>query len=353
MNLWRWLGATLFLVSLTCFISSGRPAVYAGDKKDEGKKDEGKKDPPKVEQPPVKGSGVVFTLSAFEKKTPFFQSYETDTTQTMKVMGQDVTQKQKQTFFVQWTPKDKDKDGNYVVEQKIIGVVMDIDIGGNKISYDSRKPQQPKNPMTEFFGQLIDKSLTFTISPKLKVTGIEGRKALVDALGATNPQMVPLLNSILSEAALKQMAEPTWAAVPPNDAVAGKTEWASESQLDLGPIGSYTSNFKFKYDSEDAKTKLDKITITTDVKYVAPTGKSDLPFTISAANLKSTSGAGEAFFDRAKGRFEKSSINMKLDGTLTIVVGGMTTDITLSQTQIATVTTTDTNPIPAAAPDKK
>ena len=31
--------------------------------------------------------------------------------------------------------------------QKIVGVKMSIDIGGNKISYDSRKPGA-KNPMT-------------------------------------------------------------------------------------------------------------------------------------------------------------------------------------------------------------
>ena len=43
---------------------------------------------------------------------------------------------------------------------------------------------------------------------------------------------------------------------------------------------------------------------------------------------------------------------MKLDGTLTIKVGNMDTDIILSQTQVAIVTTTDTNPIPAAT-DKK
>jgi hypothetical protein len=361
MNLWRWLGATLFLVSLTCLISAGRPAVYAGEKdkkeekkddtkkeekKDDTKKEEKKDDTKKVDPP--KGSGTTFTLSAFENKDKaFFQAYETDTTQTMKVMGQEVVQKQKQTFFVQWTPKAKAADGSYVVDQKIIGVVMDIDIGGNKISYDSRK-QQPKNPMTEFFGQLIDKTLTFTISPKLKVTSIEGRKALVDALGATNPQMVPLLNSILSEDALKLMAEPTWAAVPPNDAVAGKTEWESKSTLNLGPIGSYDSTFKFKYEGEDAKSKgVDKIGITTDVKYAAPTSKSDLPFTIKSANLKSTSGTGEAYFDRAKGRFEKSNITMKLEGSLTIVVGNMETDITLSQVQAATVTTTDVSPVAA------
>jgi len=48
----------------------------------------------------------------------------------MKVMGQDIVQNQDQTFWIKWTPgAEKDKDGNWVVEQEIIGVKMAIDIG--------------------------------------------------------------------------------------------------------------------------------------------------------------------------------------------------------------------------------
>ena len=56
----------------------------------------------------------------------------------MKLQTQTVTQKQKQTFMILWTPKENDKDGNYVVTQQIKGVNMEIDISSNKIELDLR-----------------------------------------------------------------------------------------------------------------------------------------------------------------------------------------------------------------------
>src|SRR5262249_13436719 len=67
---------------------------------------------------------------AFNKDAkPFYQELKTDTTQVMKVMGQEVKQNQEQTFIISWTPLAP-KDGDWVVQQKIIGVKMKIDIGG-------------------------------------------------------------------------------------------------------------------------------------------------------------------------------------------------------------------------------
>src|SRR4051812_41299265 len=68
----------------------------------------------------------------FEKDKTFYQEMTTETTQTMKVMGQDITQKQQQTFYFSWTPKEE-KDKSWVIAQKITGVKMNIEIGNNPI----------------------------------------------------------------------------------------------------------------------------------------------------------------------------------------------------------------------------
>src|SRR5262249_4367731 len=144
-------------------------------------------------------------------KAYFYQKLETNTEQKMKVTNQEINQKQSQTFYIKWTVKEKSKDGNWVVTQKIEGVEMRIEIGGNVISYSSLKPKDKgQNPMTEFFDQLTKLELTLTIAPDLTVKSIDGRKEFIDKLAQTNPQMQKLLDSILSEAALKQMSEPTW-----------------------------------------------------------------------------------------------------------------------------------------------
>ena len=140
------------------------------------------------------------------------------------------------------------------------------------------------------------------------------------------------------------MAEPTWWALPPAGTEKGKT-WDRTNNLDLGPIGSYKTNFKFTYDGPNA-SKLDEIKIETNMAYSPPTDKkSGLPFTIKSANLKSTSGTGNAKFSREKGRFESSEVNTVLSGNLKIEVGNQETDITLTQDQKSTVKTFDTNPL--------
>ncbi len=362
MNLWRWFGALFLVIGAACLLSSQLPVHAGGDKKepektkkDEGKKEEAKKDEGKKEETKkedVKApAGGALTLSAFDgKKPPMYQELKTTTIQKITVQGQEVNQNQDQTFIVQWTPEDKDKDGNYVVKQQILAVIMKIDIGGNKIAIDTNDPKLPKNPMTDFFQAMLKKDLKFTISPDLKVLKIDGRDDFVTKLSDTNPQMATLLKLILSENALRNMAEPTWWALPPAGAEKGKT-WEKSNKLDLGPIGTYNTNFKFTYEGTNA-AKLDDIKIDTNMTYAPPTDKkTGLPFTIKAANLKSTSGTGNAKFNREKGRFESSEVNTVLSGTLTIEVGNQETQINLTQDQKSTVKTLDQNPV--AEPTKK
>jgi hypothetical protein len=371
MNLWRYLGITIFLIGALALVGSAKlPALAfaqekdkkaddkkaddkkttdkkADDKKADDKKADDKK--PEVKAPPVSGNKLPF--NAFDPKgKPFYTEQKTTTEQVMKVMQQAVTQKQTQTFIVEWTPKPVDKDGNWVVEQKIVGVKLDIDIGGNKISYDSTA-KNPKNPMTDFFEQMTKQTLIFTIAPDLSVKKVEGRDKFIQGLSDINPQMKSLLNAILSEKALTKMAEPTWFAYPAGGVFPKDGKWKKNSDLDLGPIGKYETTFDFTSKGID-KDKA-KIEIATTLKYTAPSEKAGLPFVIKDAKLSSDSGTGEAIFDTAKGRFDSSSLKMKLSGDLTIEVGNMTTTVNLTQDQTATSTTYDALPKGWEAPAEK
>jgi hypothetical protein len=373
MNLWRCFGAFLFLVGVTCLVANPRllgpvsaqekkkdEADKKAEKKEDTKKDTKQEEPKKTEtkkeetkKQEASGPGGAWKFTAFDPDgKPFFQVLETKTKQQMKVMMQEIPQTQEQTFVVEWTPKKKDAEGNYVVSQKIVGIKMNIDIGGNKISYDSTA-KNPKNPMTDFFDQLQKQELEFHITPKLEVKEVKGREEFIKSLGETNPQMMSLLKQILSQDALTKMAEPTWWALPDHAVTKGQT-WTKSSDLNLGPIGKYHTVFTFTYDGPEKN--LEKVGIKADLTYTAPSEKegAGLPFTIKEAKLSSKSATGEAFFDRAKGRFESSKMDMKLEGTLTITVGNMNTDISLVQDQLSTSRTTDSNPwANAAAPAEK
>jgi hypothetical protein len=296
---------------------------------------------------PALGQETVDLKWKFEKDKPFYQTMTTETKQNMKVMGMDINQNQTQTFVFSWTPKEQDKDKNWIINQKIEGVRMEIEIGGNKISYDSmQKDPGAGNPLADFFKALIGSEFKLTISPQMKVIKIEGRDDFIKKLVAANQQMEPLLKQILSEEALKEMADPAFAAVPDHPVKKGES-WTKESKLNMGPIGSY--DMKYTYTSEGKDGKLDKIKVTTDMKYIPPTAAAAgvLPFQIVSADLKSKEANGTVLFNNELGRVESNDINVKLDGKLTIAIGGMNTDVDLSQTQKTTVKTSSENPITA------
>jgi hypothetical protein len=312
-------------------------------KKDDGKKDDSKKEPKKEDTKTEAPKG--WAWKAFDPGTVFYQELVTNTTQEMKVMAQDITQKQEQTFYLKWTAKDK-KDGNYVVTQEIVGLKMKINIGGNPIAYDSHPTsdeKQPPNPMTDFFAALLKLKLTFTISPKMEIVSIEGQDEFITKLGGANPSMAPLLKHILSKEALKQMAEPTWGPLPDRDVQKGD-KWGDtrKNVLDLGPIGTYVTTFTYTY--EGPVDKLRKISIKADLTYKKPAEKNGLPFTIKEAQLSSKDGTGVAYFDSDKGRFTEQTMKMTLSGSLTIEVGGMDTTVTLNQTQDASSKFSDAEP---------
>jgi hypothetical protein len=293
------------------------------------------------------GQDAVTLSWKFEKDKPFYQEMTTVTKQTMKVMGMDVTQNQSQTFWFSWTPKEQDKDKNWIVVQKIEGVKMNIEIAGNQIPYDSTKDNTGTgNPLAEFFKALVGSEFKLTIAPDMKVTKIEGRDEFINKLIKANPQMEPLLKQILGDEALKQMSDSAFAVVPATAVKKGQT-WEKKNTLNMGPIGSYDSTYKYTYEGKE--NKLDKIKVDTTMTYQTPAANAagSLPFKIKEAKLTSKDATGTILFDNDKHRLESSNQKLKLEGTLKIDIGGMTSDVELSQEQTTTVKTTDTNPVPA------
>ncbi len=286
----------------------------------------------------------------FEKDKTFYQEIATKTEQVMKITGQTITQTQSQTFYFSWTPKSYDaKAKTWTIVQKIIGVKMEIEIGGNKISYDSTKESTQSNPLGDFFKQLVDSEFTLTVGEDMKIQKVEGREKFIDKLTKANAQMEPLLKDILSEDALKQMADPAFAALPGKDVKLEKgAKWDRESTLNMGPIGKYKTKYTYTYAGPEKDNKdLVKIDVSTKLDYTPPDAKNQpqLPFKIVKANLKPKKSSGSIVFDLKKGRVDKSHMEIDLEGDLDIEIGGQTTKVELTQNQKTNVTTTDKDPL--------
>jgi hypothetical protein len=317
-----------------------------GQAKDDKNKTDTKKADTKAETP--KDGGKVTLAWKFEKNKTFYQTMTTTTDQNMQVMNNNVTQKQKQIFYFSWTPLKEEGD-LVTLEQKILGVKMDIDIGGSPIHYDSTAANNANNPLSAFFKELVNSTFTVTLNRKTyKITEIKGRDEFVKKLVNANQQMKPLLDKILSEEALREMAEPTFAVIPTEALEKGKT-WKRETKLDMGPIGKYTNEYTYKYEGADEKDKnLEKIGVDTKLTYTPPDnteGVGGLPFRIKSAKLESKNAKGTVFFNRDKGRLDKSDTKIELSGALEIEIGGQLTKVDLSQTQTTEVTSSDTNPV--------
>ncbi len=314
-----------------------------------GRADEKKDDTKKTAETKKEASKSSKLEWKFEVGKPFYQTMTTKTEQNMKVMNNDVKQTQTQTFYFSWTPQEKLPDGKWKLEQKILGVKMDIDIGGAPIKYDSTTPAaagNASNSLSEFFKALIGSSFIVTVDPKTyKVIEIKGRDEFVNKLANANKQMKPLLDKILSEEALREMAEPTFAVIP-TDAVEKGKKWTKKTTLDMGPIGKYENEYIYTYEGLDKD--LDKIEVATKLSYLPPgqtEGIGGLPFRIKSAKLESKDSKGTILFNRNKGRVEKSDMSVNLGGSLDIEIGGQQTKVDLEQKQTTEIATSDTNPV--------
>lgn len=287
----------------------------------------------------------------FEKGKTFYQELTTTTSQNMKVMGQEVVQKQNQTFYFSFTAKDE-KDGVWTIVQKIEGVKMSIEIAGQSISYDSTNPTTTNNPLAEFFKSLINSEFTLTLDKAKRVTKVEGREDFIKKLTAANAQMQPLLKEILTDESLKQMADPTFGMAAGKEVAKGEA-WERKNTVSLGPIGGYDSTYKYIYDGKEKITvggkeeTRDKIKIETTLTYKtpAPTTDTTLPFKIKSADLKTKDAGGTAVFDSAKGRLESMKLTQKLEGPIDVEIAGQTSKVDLKQEQTTEIKTSDTSPL--------
>ncbi len=282
----------------------------------------------------------------FHKDKPIYQEMTTVTKQTMKTMGMDITQNNTQMFVFSWTPKEQDAAKNWIVVQKLEAVRMKTEIGGNTTEYDSTATNPTSgNALGEFFKALVGSEFKLTISPDLKVTKIEGRDEFIAKLIRANPQMEAILKQILGDEALKQMADPAFAAIPPKPVKKGD-HWEKKLVLNMGPIGTYDTTNTYTYEGKDGK--LDKIKVDTKLKYSAPgaAASGSLPFKIkSGTDLVSKTATGTVYFDNEKHRLDHSEMKLNLEGKLDIEVGGTSTQVDLNMEQTTTVKMTDTNPV--------
>jgi hypothetical protein len=262
----------------------------------------------------------------------------------MTVMGQEIHQTQAQTFVMSWTPEKRDGD-RWLLRLKVEAVKMEIDVVGNKMAYDSTKPKAPKGPLDDFLGALVGSEYRVTLDRAFKVHKVEGREEFLRKLTARNPRTEALLRALLSEDALKEMANPMVISAPRRELARGDY-WVRDKKLDMGPLGAWVGRWQYVHAGREKKLiklKLEAL----DFEYQPPPegGAAALPFRLKGTNLKTKNAAGWVLFDPERGRLHSAEMGVDIDGDLTIEIGGQDSTIHLTQSQKTTYKVSDTNPL--------
>src|SRR6266568_9409567 len=136
----------------------------------------------------------------------------------------------------------------------------------------------------------------------MKIAKIEGRDEFLKKLIKNDKQMEPLLKTIISDEALKQMSESVFGVLPDKPVRKGDS-WTKTSVVRMGPIGDSETNYKYTYEGPD-ESRRHKIKVKTTSKYYPPGPNADgvLPFKIIKVDLSGKESNSHIFFDTKKGR---------------------------------------------------
>jgi hypothetical protein len=282
-------------------------------------------------------------------KGTFYQEITTVTRQDVTVQGRKQAQQSRQTCYFKWSSRGR-TDGKYVVVQEILGVKLDTDIAGNKVTFDSTARVLAQNPLSEFFKQLLGTEFTLTIGKdkdgRYIIEDVEGGKGLPNKPGNVNQALVALLPIAPSGQTAKQTAGFFLGALPPRWFVRGRT-WSRDGTLETYPVGTCKTRQTYRYAGQ--ADGLARITVDTDVSFRVPprNPEAGLPFKVIRGSLKGGGSGGRLLFNLNKGRVERGDLTVRLAGKLTIEIANMQTTVELSQTQRTRLRTTDRNPLTA------
>jgi hypothetical protein len=280
----------------------------------------------------------------FRGSKPIFRETTIQTSQWMRVMGAIHNHAQRIALVESWTPKKKDNGEGWIVVQRLEAVKGSIDVDGKKIIYDSTKGPPPNNPFVEASMALLNVELTFTVSPWMEATRLEGRKELLKKLIKAKPTLQPILQDLLGddEAAKRQWGLTT--DVLPEGKVAKGDGWERKTTSNMGAFGTYETARNYTYEGRNGKLDMAKVETMMKHRPPAANAQAGLPFRIEDFNLVTRPTTGLILFDRELGRPARSEECVELEGKMTVSIGGLKTEVELRQKQITTRNYGDNNP---------
>jgi hypothetical protein len=253
----------------------------------------------------------------FKEGDKFYLQENTTTKQTIKVLGNAEEKEEVQYNLVSFHIKEKTDDKVVIVQTM------------EELSTKTERGKQ--DPLTEkMLEKLKGHQFTITIDKNGKMTKFEGYESLIKKISNDDPMVEKTLRAILTADTFKKTAENTFTMLPDKAVKKGDT-WNRETQMSMGPIGSFKINAKYTYDGMEKDLAV--IQGTSTLTYSAPKDDGGLPFKISKGNIDATNAKTRLLFDSNLGRPSSEHTTLALKGNLTLAIGEMEVEMTLEMEQ--------------------
>jgi len=259
----------------------------------------------------------------FQKGDVFFMEESNIADQSFSIVGKAIQQKNTNRRVSRYEVKSAGPKG-FVLEQTIV-------------SWRDKQEGGPPAPGPDDLLERLVKGVVFRIhlSTKGSLEKFEGYADLMTRARREFPgDEVNVFSAIVTEDLLKSSIEMAFGALPANPVKIGD-RWSRRLRVPAGPLGIFL--FKDIMSYSGPADGLEKIQVSTTFEYLPPKEGGGLPFRITKADLKSSGAKSTVLFDRAKGRLVSYAGTFPMTGTMTIEVGGMTTDMELSATENRTI----------------
>jgi uncharacterized protein DUF6263 len=256
-----------------------------------------------------RAKGQVTLTWKFHEGETYYVETITDQRQSLVLKGQTIKQDMSKTTVTSFTVKKK-TPRETVVAIKIEDVKVKADTPA-----DARIAEKMKGA-----------SFTVTLDATNKTTKLEGYDEFVKHLADGKDDVEKVIRNAMKEEDIKKGFEESFVFLPPRPVSVGGT-WKKDSQMPLGPFGSFKMQYTYTYKGKENKSEL--IVSEASVTYSPPSGDSAL-LKVTKGKLEADEAKGSFHFDAEAGRLIRGDSRLRMHGTLGVDIGGEQQEMQIS-----------------------
>lgn len=271
------------------------------------------------------GASVAHAQATLELKYPERTKSSTQTesvvNQTLTLAGNDILTKAN-TFTTSTSHiGTRAADGTLAIVEKVESLQSELDLNGTKLQFDSANPDKKADlpqlePLLDLYRAVVKFPMTRTLEAKTnKLKSVTLPVGEFEKLGEAAKDR-------FSSEKLKKATEQALVFLPDGPVKVGdKWERATEADLGGGQLMSFRTTYEYLGTVEQDGAKLDKIEGKAFEVSFAIVGNPMLQVTKSDLKIKES--ATTHLFDRERGHLVSKNAKVRIDGPITLVIGGM------------------------------